>query len=149
MDNMFNQYSLVQLGDYIWQNDFVRLTGKKARFKSMKKIKLGNAVFIKKDTLPKQFQCILNQCHDLTNLYPQGYFFNIIGVSKDHNDEFERQGHRIEIALNLAYNIKLIKLTDEILNFSQKYSNIFLVNSKRPAEDSPILFLGKIKLGFY
>jgi len=149
-ENMFNQVALVQLGEYIWQNDFVRLTGKRATHKSMKKIKIGRAVFIKKDSIPKKFRDIIDHCYDLTNLYPIGAFLELVGTDRYYNSTLKRQGKELKIEKVLAYDLKMILLTDELINLSKEYFNIFLVNSKRCLEDDmKSTFLGKNEFGFY
>ena len=147
---MFNQYPLVQLGDYIWQNDFVMLTGKKATHKCMKKIKIGRAVFIKKDSIPNKFRYILSTCQNLTNLYPIGGFLELVGTDRYYNATLKKQGKGLKIEKELAYDIKMILLTDDLMNLSKEYFNIFLVNKKRHLEDDmKSTFLGKNEFGFY
>jgi len=142
---------MINLKDYIWQNEYEQLLNRKARQKQLQKIKLGRAVFIEKSSIPVKDRYILEYTTDLTNLYPIGEFMKLIGVDKHYNKTLKKQGKtEFKIAKILAYNLKLVKLSDEFYEVANRYEVMFLVNRKRPKlADMESVFLYDNEIAFY
>jgi hypothetical protein len=157
MEN-YDIIKLVQLGDYVWHNELIDITGKREKRSKecrAKKIKLANASFVHKDCVDKE---VIEKCTPLKNLYPLAAFMDLIKIDWNiYRQQMQKQGKIFDIKLQLAHNIMMIELPDELF---EKYEAIkkdsaglepelYYLIDENYLEDETVIVEKNIKIGIY